>query len=713
MDRTDAAMEAAGGVGGRAAGSGGGGAAGGVIFTGIRRLASPEWQMPIALACGGALLVGYSLRLLVQGEATPLVGVFHLVGDALVWVSLGLGMIHGVRAAVEAIAERRLSIDILMVVGAGLAASIGHPSEGALLLFMFTLAGALEHRALTRAKDAVARLHKIMPQEALRRSADGKWEEVLPEALEPGDEILVRAGETIPADATILRGRTTVDQSALTGESLPRAVDEGDGVLAGTLNQNGSIEARVTRPVGESSLRKILELVTEAQEQRQPMQRLIDRFSTPYTAGVFLVAGLAFVWFWVFGRDAEGLDMSVFDAAYRSITLLIVASPCALVIATPTATLCGLNRAARAGLLVKGGDALERLARVHTVALDKTGTLTTGRIEVTGVFRVDASGTVSEVDIDGVDEGVGGLFRVALALEERSTHPVARAIARHAEGLGLSPVEVTDFELIAGKGISGACGGVPAHIGAIDYIGPLLPEGMRSEVRRCVDAAWERGGISAVLVFGEDAVVYELSDRIRDGAEDLIGALRRVGVKRVAMLTGDSWAVARTVGAALGIDPDDIHAELMPEQKVDRIRALRASTPGNGGSNRLAVVGDGVNDAPALALADVGLAMGGVGADAALESADVVVLNDDLRAIPWAFGLARHVQSVMFANLVFATTVIIVLAGFAIVGWIPMGIGVIGHEGSTLLVVANSLQILARRAPGAVAAGGGDAVAEG
>lgn len=668
----------------------------------VARIVSPEWQMPIALAAGGALLIGYSLHLLVDAEESPIAGAFHYAGHALIWVSLALGMIHGVRAAVEAIAERRLSIDILMVVGAGLAASIGHPSEGALLLFMFTLAGALEHRALSRARDAVTRLHKIMPQEAMKRGGDGRWVEALPEDLVVGDEIMVRAGETVPADAVVLSGRSTVDQSALTGESLPRAVDAGDEVFAGTLNQNGAIEARVTRPVSESSLRKILTLVTEAQEQRQPMQRLIDRFSTPYTASAFGLAALVFIGFALFGTDGAGERMTVFDAAYRAITLLIVASPCALVIATPTATLCGLNRAARAGLLVKGGDALERLARVRTVALDKTGTLTTGRIEVVETTLYDAGGAARD------DGGLRGLLAIALAMEQRSTHPVAGAIVRHAEALGLEPAEIADFHLHAGKGISATHSGAAIHLGAMDHIEGKLAGSLRDTVKRAVDAAWDRGAITAVMVAGERAIVFELADRVRDGARELIRDLRGAGVRRVAMLTGDSWPVARTVAERLGIDERDVRAELLPEGKVEEVRWLKEEATngqrvGAGGNGRahagLAVVGDGVNDAPALALADIGLAMGGIGADAALETADVVVLNDDLRVIPWAFRLARHVQRIMLANLVFATLVIVVLAAFALLGWIPMGVGVIGHEGSTLLVVANSLQILARRPP--------------
>lgn len=668
------------------------GASGSGVGRFFGKLISPEWQMLIALAAGGAILVGYSLQLLVGIDDSPIAGTLHAVGGVLIWVSLGLGLIHGLRSAIESVLEKTLSIDILMVVGACLAAGIGHPSEGALLLFMFTLAEALEYRALAKAKDAVARLHKIMPQEALKRDDEGRWVEVLPESLMIGDAILVRAGETVPADGVVIEGHSTVDQSALTGESLPRAVDGGDEVYAGTLNQNGAIEVRVTRPVAESSLRKILTLVTEAQEQRQPMQRMIDRFSPPYTAAVFAVAGLVFVWFAVFGTNSEGARMALSDAAYRAITLLIVASPCALVIATPTATLCGLNRAARAGLLVKGGDALERLARVKVVALDKTGTLTTGRIEVLSASLYDSSGRVSDEE---AADAVAAMLPIALAMEQRSTHPVASAVVRYAESRGVEPAAIEGFRLDAGKGVSGSFAGRAAHLGAMDFIEGRLAGELRDAVRGGVDAAWQRGSITAVMVMDERALVFELADRVRDGVGDLIAALREVGVERVCMLTGDARVVAETVAGRLGITSDDVRAELLPEGKVAEVRRLKAEAHDGG----LAVIGDGVNDAPALAIADIGLAMGGVGADAALETADVVILNDDLRVIPWALGLAKRVQRVMLANLVFAAGVIVVLGVLALLGWIPMGVGVIGHEGSTLIVVANSLQLLTQRPP--------------
>jgi len=641
----------------------------------IAKVVSDEWQMPLALACGCALLIGFSLTTLVDESMGRWSTGFHAAGHALVWVSLALGAVHGVKAAVSSLADGRPNIDVLMVVGAGLAAAIGHPGEGALLLFMFTLAGALEHRALSKAKSAVERLSKLMPNEAMKRE-NGSWAPVEPESLRAGDVVLVRAGETMPADGVVASGHSTVDQSTLTGESLPRPVDAGDEVYAGTLNENGALEVEVTRPVQESSLKRILDLVIEAQAQRQPMQRLIDSFSTPYTIGVFIVA-LATLGFFLFvGGGPGGAPLAWDDAAYRAITLLIVASPCALVIATPTATLCGLNRAARAGLLVKGGDALERLARVDVVVMDKTGTLTTGQVEVVGVEPPEAA--------DDLD-----LLSAALGVEERSTHPIAQAIVRYARGREAKASAIEDFQMVPGSGIEATCDGEALVVGTIEYVAPRAPAGRRADLEAAVERVRAEGGISAALVWGDRAAVFALADTPREGSAEIVERLRAAGVSHIVMLTGDHKVIAERTAVSLGID--EAHANLLPEEKVERIRAMRKEM---GRNRRLAVIGDGVNDAPALATADVGLAMGGIGADAALETADVVILNDDITIVPWAFDLARYVRRVMLQNLIVALVVIVALAVGALVGLVPMGVGVIGHEGSTLLVVANSLQIL-------------------
>ncbi len=643
-----------------------------------RWLFSDASEMPVAIAAGITLALGYLLWRVIDESVSPAV---HNLGHVLVWISLALGAIHGTRAAWESIRELRPDIDVLMIVGAVLAAAIGHPEEGSLLLFMFTLAGALENRALARTKDAVSRLNRLMPRNALVRSAAGDWVNTDAEQLAAGDIVLIRPGATVPADAVVISGRSTLDQSSLTGESFPRSVEPDDQVFAGTINKEAPIEARVSRPVTESSISRILRLVIEAQETRQPMQRVIDRLSTPYATTVMLGSLAAFFLFRFLG------DLSWIDAAYRAITLLVVASPCALVIATPTATLCGLSRAARAGVLIKGGDALERLANITRVAIDKTGTLTRGQIEVTHLEPVAGS------DIES-------LLSIAMAVEQRSTHPIAAAVVRLAQQHALRPAELATLTRIAGQGIEGTYAGKPVRIGNYDFCEPLIAVCFRRHTKNMVDRIVSSGGKAIVIAHDDQALVLSLADTPREGAQELADDLKDVGIESVTMLTGDSRVIAERLARDLGIE--NVHAELLPEDKVDQIKRIRATPAvnGNGGrSGGLAVVGDGVNDAPALAVADVGLAMGGIGADAALETADVVLLHDDLNRVPWAFGLARRVKRIMIGNLVFAIGVIAVLLAFTLLGKVPLPVGVVGHEGSTLLVVANSLRLLAHRDP--------------
>jgi Cd2+/Zn2+-exporting ATPase len=380
------------------------------------------------------------------------------------------------------------------------------------------------------------------------------------------------------------------------------------------------------------------------------------------------------------------------DAAIRAITLLVVASPCALVIATPTATLCGLSRAARAGVLIKGGDALERLAGITRVAIDKTGTLTRGRIEVTHVEPIAGS-------------DVESLLSIAMAVEQRSTHPIAAAVVRLAREHALKTAELARLTRVDGQGIEGSFAGKPIRIGNYPFCEPLIPVCFRAHARRMVQRMVDAGSKAIVIAHDDQALVLSLADTPREGAGELAGELKDVGVESVTMLTGDARVIAERLADQLGIE--HVRAELLPEDKVEEIRKIRAASTeagahggrGGGGYGGLAVVGDGVNDAPALAVADVGLAMGGIGADAALETADVVLLHDDLNRVPWAFGLARRVKRIMIANLAFAITVIATLAVFTLLGKVPLPLGVIGHEGSTLLVVANSLRLLAHREP--------------
>ncbi|MBL8759923.1 MAG: cation-translocating P-type ATPase [Phycisphaerae bacterium] len=638
-------------------------------------LVSPKGELAGAIVAGAFLLAGAVFHTLLKREDA----------EWLVWVSLSVGMVYGLRAAWQAVAQWRIDIDVLMIVGAGLAAYIGHPEEGALLLFLFTLAGALEELAMQRTKREVEALNKLMPVDAIVRR-EGQWVEADPDSLVPGEVIKVRPGERVPTDAVVTSGATSFDQSAITGESMPRGVEEGDELYAGTINTDAPVEARVLRPVRESSLQKILNLVTQAAEQREPVQRIIDRVSEPYALGVMGISfAVLMVWWLALGRAWS-------DALYTSITLLIVASPCALVIATPTATLAAIARAARAGLLFKGGQAIERLSTIGAICFDKTGTLTMGRPQVYEIQPVAWSDPAR-------------LLSIAAGLEADSTHPIAAAVRDAASKRGASPATIGELGHITGKGISGAMGAARVRLGSYPFAEELIPICLRARVRELLEQAQGRGHVAIVaahespdLPAGGEAAVILMADPPRPGAHEITKQLHELGVRPARMLTGDNRRTAERVAAALGIDQVD--AELLPENKVEIVRRMRDERKHAGMKYPgVALMGDGVNDAPALAAADLAIGMGAIGSDAALESSDVVLLAEHLSVVPWGVELARRTRTIVKANLVFALGVIVLMSIATLVGsllgrGVPLSIGVLAHEGGTILVVANSLRLL-------------------
>ncbi len=674
-----------------------------------RELRTParSWRLPselhAAIVAGVSLGASWALALLPT----------QWPSRATAIVSLSIGLVYGARAAFESLRERKIDIDVLMVIGAVLAAIIGHARDGALLLFLFTLSGALEDRAMRRAARAIEALHKLMPTHAMLWR-DGAWMPCDPASLVAGDRVLIRAGEIVPADARIAEGRTTMDQATLTGESVPRAVAPGDDIFAGTLNAGHPIEAIVARPARDSSLQRILDLVISAQRQREPLQRVIDRFSEPYAIGVLLLSlGVFAIW-----RFALGVPLA--DSAYTAIALLIVASPCALVIATPTATLAGISRGARAGLLFKGGQSIDRLASLRSVCLDKTGTLTLGRPRLQQVHAVGWS--------DGAT-----LLSVAAALESGSTHPIAVALVEAARERGSSVTIAEALQDIPGKGLSGlvTLGGrrVAARLGTPEHCADFIPVCLRGRTRDVIEKVRERGQVGVVVAIAEalapptheaaatrhalgasatdtgQVAVLILSDTIRPGAKQMVRELHELGVRPIRVLTGDHAITAAHVASRLGVDRFD--GGLLPEDKVRLIREAREEAR-QGKTSRVSpgvgFIGDGVNDAPALAAADASIAIGSIGSDAALESADIVLLNDDLRVIPWGVALARRVRAIVRFNLVFALGIILCMGAATLIGsrtgWrIPLPVAVLTHEGGTLLVVANSLRLLLAKRP--------------
>ncbi|MBI3957282.1 MAG: cadmium-translocating P-type ATPase [Chloroflexi bacterium] len=633
-----------------------------------------------------ALLVGW-----LGGSVTGALPGWAVTLAAL--VAFGAGGVTGTREAIADALKWELNIDFLMVTAALGAAFIGEWEEGALLLFLFTLSGALEGFAIDRTRKAIEGLVELRPETAWLRRGDDLIETPVDD-LQPGDVVIVKPGERLPVDGVVVRGTSTCDQSPITGESVPVYKEPGSDVFSATINGSGALDVRVTKPASESTLSKIIQLVQEAQEDAAPTQRLIDRFSQPYTLTVIGATLLAMLIPWLFGN--EPFD----DTLYRAMTLLVVASPCALIISTPASILSAIAAAARGGVLFKGGAYLEKAAAIDVLAFDKTGTLTYGRPELTDVRPLN-------------DYSPEDVVRIAAGAESLSEHPIALAILNRARKLELEIDEPQEFRAIAGHGIQAIYRRGDQQ--EIIYIGNdklFMSEAMDlSPAIRMIGRSLQKQGKTAMLVvrrstvgdtLGDDrdweVVGYlAVADTLRENAAESIEALRTAGVSKMAMLTGDNRSVAEAIAKQVGLADEDVYAELLPEQKVEIVRRLAQEY-------RVAMVGDGVNDAPALATASVGIAMGAVGTDVALETADIVLMSDDLSRLPFVIGLSRKAEGIVRQNLIFSLGVMLTLILLTIVAplivpgfRLPLPLGVVGHEGSTLIVVTNGLRMLAVR----------------
>ncbi|MEQ9398923.1 MAG: heavy metal translocating P-type ATPase [Longimicrobiales bacterium] len=560
-------------------------------------------------------------------------------------------------------------IDLLMLVAALGAATLGEWAEGAFLLFLFSLAHALEHMALDRARGAIRALADLAPATA-RVRRDGQVVDVPVEGVQTGEWVIVRPGERIPVDGVVRKGRSAVNQAPITGESVPVEKIEGDDVFAGTINGDGAVHIETTRAAGDRTLDRVIQLVEEAQTKKAPTERLTERFERVFVPLVLVAAVALSVLPAVLGWWSWSTSF------YRSMALLVAASPCALAIGTPSAVLAGIAQAARNGVLIKGGVHLEKLGGVAALAMDKTGTLTVGRPEVTDV--VPAEGVTA-------DE----LLRVAGAVEKNSQHPLAEAVVRKAEEEDLALPEAGDLESRSGRGVRSSLEGRTVEIGNLrlwEESGVSVPDPVRADVRRL------GGGGKSVMVVrhGERWLgTLGLADRPRPGVGEVLDRIRAQGVGTLVMMTGDNQGVAEAVAREVGID--EVKAGLLPEDKVDAVKELLARHAG------VAMVGDGVNDAPALATADVGIAMGGAGTAAALETADIALMGDDLAGIPFTVGLSRRTRAVIRQNLGISLAVIALLIVATTTGFFGIGPAVLVHEGSTLLVVGNALRLLRYR----------------
>jgi len=582
----------------------------------------------------------------------------------------GFGAFDLVRHAVKDLRAGafRPDIDLLMLLAATGAAVLGEWAEGAFLLVLFSLAHALEHYALDRARGAIRALADLAPPRA-RVIVDGREEDVPVEQVRPGAVVLVRPAERIPVDGTVVSGQSAVNQAPITGESLPVDKGVGDEVFAGTVNGDGALEIRTTRAVGDRTLDRIITLVAEAQTQKAPTQQFAERFSRIFVPVVLVADVLVIVvppllgmWTWS-------------TSIYRGMGLLVAATPCALALGTPSAILAGIAQAARHGVLIKGGAHLENLGRIRALAVDKTGTVTVGQPEVTDVLAVD--GTADE------------LLRVAAAVEQKSQHPLAEAIVRRAHAQQLDLPVAGDLESLTARGVRSHVDGDTVEIGTARLWTERdlqVPEAIEVHVARL-----QANGRSTVIVkHGARWLgVIGIADQPRPGVRAIFERLRARGVSPIVMLTGDNSGVARAIGQAIGVD--DVRADLLPEDKVKVVQKLMAR------HEFVGMLGDGVNDAPALANATVGIAMGAAGTAAALEAADVALMADDLGALPFAVGLARQTRAIIQQNLVVSLAVIAILVVATTTGVVGIGPAVVLHEGSTLVVIANALRLLAFR----------------
>ncbi|MFM2197493.1 MAG: hypothetical protein RLZZ505_925 [Verrucomicrobiota bacterium] len=585
---------------------------------------------------------------------------------------------EGVKSAIASLREKVLDVDVLMVLAALGAAVVGAPFEGALLLFLFAFSNVLQRYAMERTHRAIESLLKLRPDTALVKR-DGAVIEVRVEDLQIGETVVVKPGGQIPVDGELSEGETHVDESSLTGESMPVTKHAGSKLFAGTINQSGGIELTVTKRSDDSALARMVKLVAEAQAEKSQAQRFLEKAEQYYAMGVILFTIGVFLVPWALWGETFG------TAFYRAMTIMVVASPCALVISTPATVLSAIGGAARRGILIKGGSHLERASTIDIVAVDKTGTLTVGKPSLTEIVSPQGS----QVFGNELPAAAKELLRVAAALESKSEHPLARAIVVAAEKTGIAAPPATAFQSTAGKGAEATVEGKRYVIGSERWFRENQAAGFASlsesskqlleKGRTCVWMGLRDGDSVTALA------VLAMADTIRPEARELTAQLHRHGVKKVVMLTGDHRLVAKTIADEAGID--EVRAELLPEDKLRVISELKKE-------GRVMMVGDGVNDAPALATSDLGVAMGGAGTDVAMETADVVLMGDRLENIPLLLSHSRRARRVLIQNLSLASAVILVLIIAALGFELPLPVGVIGHEGSTVIVCLNGLRLL-------------------
>ncbi|MGC2653000.1 MAG: heavy metal translocating P-type ATPase [Mycobacterium sp.] len=575
-------------------------------------------------------------------------------------------------AGVRALRQKALDVDLLMVAAAVGAAAIGQITDGALLIVIFATSGALEALATARTADSVRGLLDLAPETATRVTGKGDEETVKAAEVDVGDVLLVRPGERIGADATVIAGVSEVDEASITGEPLPKDKRAGDEVFAGTLNGTGVLRIKVNRRAEESVVARIAALVEQASQTKARTQLFIDKVEQRYSIGMVVATIVVFVVPMLLGDTAQ-------RALLRAMTFMIVASPCAVVLATMPPLLAVIANAGRHGVLAKSAVVMERLGATTRIAFDKTGTLTRGVPEVSEIFCLHES--------VGEDE----MLMLAAAAEHPSEHPLASAIVRAARNRGLQIPGVDSFTARPGRGVTAMVGGRFVAVGSVSAVRQTVGAADSEPPTGAVDAVLARGFTAVVVTCDHQAVgLLGIADQLRPEAVTAVDAARQLTGAPPILLTGDSQATADQLAAQIGLT--DVRAGLLPDDKVAAVRQLQNQ------GEQVTVVGDGINDAPALAAADTGIAMGGAGSDLTLQTADAVVIRDDLTAIPAVILLSRRARRVVTANLIIAATLIAVLVVWDLAGTLPLPLGVAGHEGSTVIVGLNGLRLLTGRA---------------
>ena len=632
-------------------------------------------EMIFAILCGVFLLTGFALYFIHNINTYIPIG-FYLC-------AYFFGGFYATQEAFEGVSHGHFDIDFLMIVAAVGAAILGHWEEGALLLFLFSLGHSLEHYAFDKAKKSIAALAELTPKTALLKT-NGDLKEVSIEELNIGDVIVVRPHTKIASDGFVINGTSSVNQAPITGESIPvdkmpvenanieikaaQKLDAKHKVFAGSINGSGTLQIKVTKIASDSTIARLVKLVNEAQSQKSPTQNFTDRIERYYVPAVLILVVLLLFAFLV-------IDESFGASFYRAMAVLVAASPCALAISTPSAVLSGVARAARSGVLIKGGRPLEELGSLTAVAFDKTGTLTEGKPKMTGVYS-----------LNGVSDEK--LLEIVVAVEKLSDHPLAAAIVK--DGTARLKKEfpaATNASAIQGRGIEAEYERSTIHIGNKELFtekNEMLPGEIKIKVEEL-----EKQGNTTMLVQQNNKYIgiITLMDVAREDAKETLSELRKRGIRRMIMLTGDNQKVAEAIAKEIGMT--DAWGNLLPEQKVEAIEKLRTN------EKKVAMVGDGVNDAPAMAKSTVGIAMGAAGSDVALETADIALMADRLSNLPFAIGLSKKARTIINQNLVISLGMVAILVPLTIMGVAKIGPAVVGHEGSTVVVVFNALRLLA------------------